>query len=194
MNPIPQVVLQGAHVRLEPLTEAHYPGMKHAADDASIWEFTIALGHRPHFDAWWRQSILGQRDHSRVPFAVISQIDDEILGSTSFLNLALDDDRLEIGNTWYARRYWATQVNPECKLLLLAFAFEELSARRVEFCVDAINQRSRAAVAKLGAVQEGILRSHRLTQTGRIRDTVYYSILKNEWPAAKERLVGRLTG
>ncbi len=192
MTPITSPMLAGKHIRLEILARQHYAALKQAADDERLWQFTVARAFGPYFDAWWEDAQAAERAGTRIPFAVITQHDDAPIGSTSYLNVALADRRLEIGHTWYAHRYWASAVNPECKLLMMKHAFEALEIRRVEFCVDAINERSRAAVTKLGAVQEGILRSHRITQTGRIRDTVYYSVLDTEWPAAKERLAKRL--
>jgi N-acetyltransferase len=192
MARIEPVTLHGTHVRLETLAERHKPELHRAADDPQLWEFTVARGFGPYFERWWLDAIEGLGNGNRLPFVVVDQRDGEVIGCSSYLNVALHEKRLEIGSTWYVQRWWASNVNPECKLLMMTHAFEQLGIRRVEFCVDAINVRSRAAVSKLGAVQEGILRSHRFTETGRIRDTVYFSILEGEWPGVRERLVKRL--
>jgi RimJ/RimL family protein N-acetyltransferase len=192
METLTPVILHGTRIRLEPLGADHFEGMRRAADAEPIWRFTTMLGHGEHFPNWWQAALTGFQQGARIPYAVLHSQSAEILGSTSFLHLALTDGSLEIGHTWYSPNQWASHVNPECKLLLMTYAFETLGLRRVEYCVDAINLRSRAAVTKLGAVQEGILRSHRVTQTGRIRDTVYFSILENEWPEVKRRLQARL--
>ncbi len=192
MARIAPITLQGHRFRLEPLADHNKEGLRNAADDPALWEFTVARGFGPHFDRCWADALDGMNKCHRLPFVVVDRRDGAILGSSSYLNIALPEKRLEIGSTWYIRRLWATDVNPECKLLLMTYAFETLGIRRVEFCVDAINTRSRAAVTKLGVVQEGILRSHRFTEAGRIRDTVYFSVLEGEWPAVKAGLLRRL--
>ena len=106
----------------------------------------------------------------------------------------LQHRRVEIGSTWYTPEVWRTQVNPECKLLLLAHAFDVLGVNRVSLCTDVRNSRSQAAIEKLGAVKEGIMRSHMITQGGRIRDSVLYSIVSDDWPQVKARLIARLAG
>ncbi|MFO0814389.1 MAG: GNAT family protein [Gemmatales bacterium] len=185
-------ILPGKHIRLEPLRAEHRSGMQAAANDPKLWEVTVTRGYGEFFDGWWEAAERGQAAGTSVPYAVIHQTSGEVIGSTSYLNLALADDRLEIGSTWYARTYHGTAVNPESKLLLMRQAFEVMGIKRVEFCVDAINSHSRAAVTKLGATQEGILRSHRWTQTRRRRDTVIFSVLDTEWAEVKRGLEGRL--
>lgn len=192
MDRIEPIALEGVHVRLEPLAEPHKEGLRTAADDPKLWEFTVSRGFGPYFERWWQEAVEGTSTGNRLAFVVIDRGDESIIGSSSYLNVALHEKRLEIGSTWYVQRLWATVVNPECKLLMMTHAFERLGIRRVEFCVDAINTRSRAAVTKLGAVKEGILRSHRFTETGRIRSTVYFSVLEDEWPGVKEGLRKRL--
>jgi RimJ/RimL family protein N-acetyltransferase len=192
MARIEPVVLEGHHLQLEPLAARHHDELRAAADDPRLWEFTVARGFGPHFDRWWNDALEGLEKGHRLPFVVIDR-DGAVIGSSSYLNVALHEKRLEIGSTWYVHRLWATAVNPACKLLMMTHAFEVLRIRRVEFCVDAINTRSRAAVRKLGAVEEGILRAHRFTETGRIRSTVYYSVLEDEWPGVKAGLARRLT-
>ena len=192
MKSLPTSSLHGKHVRLEPLRPDHRAGMQLAANDPALWQVTVTRGHGEFFPAWWEATMSGMSVGASLPYAVIHQASEVIIGSTSYLNIALVDDRLEIGSTWYAKAYQGTTVNPECKLLLMTQAFEEMEMKRVEFCVDAINTHSRAAVAKLGAHQDGILRSHRWTQTGRRRDTVVFSVLDNEWAMVKQGLESRL--
>ncbi len=119
--------------------------------------------------------------------------DHALVGSTSYLDVVLRHRRVEIGSTWYVPEVWNTFVNTECKLLLLTHAFEVLGMNRVAFCTDVRNERSQAAIAKLGAVREGVLRSHMITQGGRIRDSVLFSITASDWPQVKENLTLRLT-
>jgi RimJ/RimL family protein N-acetyltransferase len=181
--------LAGRHVRLEPLVEAHREPLRIAADDERIWRHTITVARGPGFDEWFNEALAAGH---RVPFAVRRLADDSLIGSTSYLDVVLKHKRLEIGSTWYRPECWATPVNPECKLLLLAHAFDVLGVNRVAFVTDRENERSRAAITKLGAVQEGVLRSHMVVQAGRIRDTVVFSITASEWPAVRERLRARL--
>lgn len=194
MKTLDPVILSGTTVRLEPFRANHRYGVQQAANDPRLWEVTVVRAYGEHFDSWWNDAMHGMLQETRLPFAVISQVDGSIIGSTSYLNIALKDQRLEIGSTFYAHDCWGSKVNPECKLLLMTYAFETLGIRRVEYCVDAINVRSRAAVTKLGAVQEGILRCHRNTWSGRRRDTVMFSVIETEWPGVKRGLEVRVNG
>jgi len=187
-------ILTGPSVRLEPLRDDLRHGVQKAANDSRLWEVTVVRAYGEYFDAWWNDALLGLMQGSRMPYAVITQANNAVIGSTSYLSIAMNEQRLEIGSTFYAHNQWGTTVNPECKLLLMTYAFETLGIRRVEFCVDAINARSRAAVTKLGAVQEGILRCHRNTWSGRRRDTVMFSVIDTEWPSVKRGLEERVRG
>jgi len=192
MKTLDPVIFSGTTVRLEPFREEHRAGVQQAANDTRLWERTVVRAYGEYFDSWWNDTLLGMKQGTRMPYAVISQGDGSVIGSTSYLNIALQEQRLEIGSTFYAYDRWGSKVNPECKLLLMTHAFETLGIRRVEYCVDAINVRSRVAVTKLGAVQEGILRCHRNTWSGRRRDTVMFSVIDTEWPGVKRGLEERL--
>jgi RimJ/RimL family protein N-acetyltransferase len=146
----------------------------------------------PEFDRWFDDALAQQSLGRQVPFAVRCRADQVVVGSTSYLDPVPRHLRVEIGSTWYTPAVWGTQVNPECKLLLLTHAFDVLGMNRVSLCTDAHNARSQAAIEKLGAMKEGVLRSHMVTQGGRIRDSVLYSIVIKEWPPVKARLVARL--
>ena len=187
------VVLEGAHVRLEPLAPGHLDALSAVGLDEELWRWTIARATtRPEMQAWLDAALAAQAAGTQVPFALVERSADRLVGSTSYLNIAVADGRLEIGSTWVARPWQRTAVNTEAKLLLLRQAFEVLGYERVEFKTDALNAQSRAALRRLGAIQEGILRRHMRTSTGRLRDTVYFSILKAEWPAVRATLEGRL--
>lgn len=181
--------LTGRHVRLEPLTEAHREGLRSAADDPRLWEHTITDGRGPAFDGWFVEALT---QPARLPFAVRRLCDDALIGSTSYLDVNERHRRVEVGSTWYYPDHWATTINPECKLLLLQHAFEVFGVNRVALVTDARNARSRAAIAKLGAAQEGILRAHMVVQGGRVRDTVVFSILAADWPDVRAGLRARL--
>ncbi|WP_334161731.1 GNAT family N-acetyltransferase [Phenylobacterium sp.] len=189
MNLEPKV-LEDRFVRLEPLTEAHKPGLREACDaDPDTWNrlypFSMA---GEHFDPAWDR-MFATPAPGCLNFAVLAE--GGCRGMTCYLGIDGANQILEIGATYYHPTLRGGPVNPAAKRLLLAHAFAS-GARRVQFKVDAINARSRAAVLKLGAVQEGILRQDRLTWTGRIRDTVIFSILDSEWPAVRARLDERL--
>lgn len=127
-----------------------------------------------------------------VPFAVVHRESGRAVGWTTYMDIDVADERLEIGSTWYGRAYWRTAVNTDTKLLLLTHAFEELGMGRVQLKTDHLNERSQAAIARLGARREGVLRRHRRRHDGSWRDTVYFSLLADEWPEARARLRARL--
>ena len=190
--PLDVPALAGRRVRLEPLAESHREPLRAAADDERIWRHTITVARGPGFDEWFDEALRLHAAGSRVPFAVRGLADGELIGSTSYLDVALRHRRVEIGSTWYRPELWGTAVNPECKLLLLTHAFDVLGVNRVALVTDRTNERSRAAIARLGAVQEGILRAHMVVQGGRVRDSVVFGITAAEWPAVRERLMARV--
>ena len=177
-------------VALEPIEERHREALRAATNaDPDIWPLYPYSMVDPHFDAFWTGLRARQASGVAMPFAV--RRDGECIGISCYLNIDAAQDSLEIGGTYYRPDTRGGVVNPAAKLLLLGHAFAS-GARRVSFKVDAINARSRAAVLKLGAVQEGILRQDRVTWTGRVRDTVVFSVLRDEWPAAEAGLLERL--
>ena len=183
-------VLENRFVRLEPMAEAHREDLRAACDaDLATWTdlYPYSLAGE-HFDAGWAR-FYAEPGADRMNYAVT--VGGRRLGVSSYLTVDPANGSLEIGGTYYHPDFRGGPVNPAAKRLMMAHAFES-GARRVQYKVDAINARSRAAVLKLGAVQEGILRRDRVTWTGRIRDTVVFSILAEEWPAVRERLDARL--
>jgi N-acetyltransferase len=184
-------LLAGRHVRLEPLAEHHREELRPPAQDERLWEtgLTSAFGER--FDGWFDAALADRRAGRRRPYAVRLP-DGRAVGSTSYLDVAPAHRRVEIGATWYHPSVWRTAVNPECKLLLLTHAFDVLGVNRVALVTDALNVRSQGAIAKLGAVREGVLRRDRVTWSGRVRDSVVFSILSDEWPSVREGLTRRL--
>ncbi|HEX4607637.1 MAG TPA: GNAT family protein [Urbifossiella sp.] len=184
--------LVGHDIVLEPLAEGHRGPLRAAAADARIWECTLTRGDGAAFDPWFDTALADRAAGRRLPFAVRRADDGRWVGSTSYLDIAPAHRRLEIGSTWYHPGVWGTAVNPGCKLLLLAHAFEAVGVNRVAFITDALNPRSQAAIAKLGAVREGVLRAHMLSQGGRVRDTVVFSIVVAEWPSVRAGLLARL--
>src|SRR5262245_16051286 len=183
--PLTLPALTGKWVRLEPLTESHREPLRRAADDERIWAHTLTAANGPLFDAWFNTTVTEHEGGSRFAFTVRLPDNDRIVGSTSYLDIHLHHKRIEIGSTWYAPDVWATAVNPECKLLLLSHAFDVVGVNRVALITDLLNTRSQAAIAKLGAVREGVLRSHMLSRGGRVRDSVVFSIVAAAWPAVR---------
>ena len=188
------VTLRGAHVRLEPLTLEHVPGLAAVGLDPELWRWVPTLVATPEeMRQYVEQALEEQAKGSALPFAIIHQASGAVIGSTRYGNIDRGNRRVEIGWTWVARAHQRSAANTEAKLLLLTHAFETLGAFRVELKTDALNAQSRAAILRLGAQEEGILRRHVLVpRTGRVRDTVYYSILDHEWPDVKARLQARL--
>jgi RimJ/RimL family protein N-acetyltransferase len=185
-------VLENRYVRLEPIAEIHREDLRAACDaDPATWTdlYPYSLAGE-HFDAGWAR-FYADPAADRLNYAVT--VGGRCLGVSSYLTIDPANGSLEIGGTYYHPQVRGGPVNPASKLLMMAHAFES-GARRVQYKVDAINARSRAAVLKLGATEEGILRRDRVTWTGRIRDTVVFSVLAEEWPAVRERLDARLAG
>jgi len=180
--------LIGDFISLEPVEERHCADLRTAASDPAIWEFLPVIGCTD-FEHWWELTV---SEPNRIAFVVRRLADNAIVGSTSYLMDAPAHARVEIGWTWYVLAAQGTVINPEAKLLLLQNAFEEADYNHVEFKTDSRNKRSDTAIRKLGAKEEGILRQHMWMPKGYWRDSVTYSILKNEWPEVKKRLLNRL--
>jgi RimJ/RimL family protein N-acetyltransferase len=190
---IAPVRLAGYGIALEPLEARHLPGLALAAADPRIWRhMTSDLRAEGALDAWLAEAQSAQQTGDQLPFAIIRCEDGAVLGSTRYLNIAWAHRRLEIGWTWLTPDVWGGVINPACKLLLMGHAFDTLQAHRVEFRTDALNTHSRAAIAKLGAREEGILRRHMVVAEGRVRDTVQFAVIDTEWPDVKARLAARI--
>jgi N-acetyltransferase len=185
-------ILKGRWVTLEPLAEVHREPLRTAANDHRIWVSTIVRADGDAFDGWFADALAEREAGRRFPFAVRHLVDMTCVGSTSYLDIAPKHRRLEIGATWYRPDTWGTMVNPESKLLLLTHAFEVLGIQRVAFITDVLNEHSQAAIAKLGASREGVLRSHMVSQGGRMRDSVVFSIVASEWPRIRQALQARI--
>jgi N-acetyltransferase len=188
------IVLEGKHVRLEPLSLDHFDALSEVAFDPEIWRWTSERAESvEELRAYVDRALAAQQSGSALPFATVARSIGKPIGSTRFANVDLLSGRLEIGWTWLARDWQRTALNTEAKYLMMKHAFETLGVRRVEFKTDVLNERSRAAIRRLGAREEGILRKHGVTMSGRIRDTVYYSVIDDEWPAVRRRLEEWLT-
>ena len=190
---IEPVTLQGRVVRLEPLALAHVPGLARVGLDPELWRWIpTQVADAAQMQAWVQTALDEQTAGTSLPFAIISQASGEAIGSTRYMNIVPAHRRLEIGSTWLSTAAQRSGANTEAKLLLLTHAFEALKAIRAELKTDALNSRSRAAIARIGGIEEGIFRRHVICASGRVRDTVYFSMLDNEWPAVKARLFSML--
>ncbi len=185
--------LENDAVRMEPAEPAHLQALVSAADDGDIWTYMPFGGTREQFELYFGW-LLGELEAGRwIPHVVFDKQGgaEACVGMSCYLNIAPRDHRVEIGGTWYNPSVHGTKVNPSCKKLLLAHAFA-CGAERVEFKTDARNARSRAALRKLGAVEEGILRHHMLLPDGSYRDSAYFSILRGEWESVESSLSKRI--
>jgi len=191
---IPQpVTLEGLHVRLEPLAQTHHAALCAIGLDPEIWELIPYRVATPEDMTGYIQTALQQQAAgSALPFVTVDVPSGQVIGSTRFMNIDLANRRVEIGATWIARPWRRTAVNTEAKYLMLRHAFETLGCLRVELKTDSLNQRSRDAIRRIGATEEGTLRQHMITWSGRLRDTVYFSILDSEWPRVKRDLEQKL--
>jgi RimJ/RimL family protein N-acetyltransferase len=191
----PATRLEGQIVVLEPLRPEHEEGLYEAAQDTDwTWMFVDAARSREAFRAYFEAALETMRSGMEVPFATLDAATGEPIGSTRFLALRPEHRGLEIGWTWLARPFWSSGANVEAKLLQLEHAFERYGCMRVEFKTDAKNERSRRALAALPAQLEGLFRKHMLVgdERTRLRDSAYYSIVDDDWPAVKSNLLRRL--
>lgn len=181
--------LQGTSVSLEPLEQTHIADIRKAAADGELWKLFFTSVPAPEQTQQWLDTALAMQSQQKaIPFVVREKSGGKIVGSTRFCNIDHQHQRLEIGYTWYSQSVQRSAINTECKLLLLTHAFEVLNCIAVEFRTDWFNRRSQAAIERLGAKRDGVLRNHMILPDGRIRDTVVYSILQNEWPGLKKNL------
>jgi RimJ/RimL family protein N-acetyltransferase len=186
-------VLEGERVRLEPLDARHVPGLLEAAADPATWTWLVGrLDDQAALRAWLDDALRARDAGTEMPFATLDAKTGRVVGSTRYLAIVPAHRRLEIGWTWLAPATWGTGINVEAKLLLLTHAFDELGAMRVELKTDARNERSRAAIVALGAQFEGIFRKHMRMPDGRIRDSAWYAITDDDWPAVRTQLEARL--
>lgn len=184
------VTLTGKHVRLEPMTEAHLPGLAEIGLGQDFWDFMLYGNMNTEEDmANWVRDILARAERGTdLPFVAIHLESGRVAGATRYLNIAPEHRGLEIGGTWYGLEFQRTVVNTECKYMLLKYAFETLGCIRVQFKTDLRNERSQRAIERIGAIKEGVLRNHMILPDGRYRHSVFYSIIDNEWSELKTRL------
>lgn len=184
---VESVTLTGKHIRLEPLNEAHLDGLSAVGFDPSIWRYIPhePIDSREKMAGLIRNLLQKKTTGVELPFAVIHLASGQPIGSTRYMDIHPEHRGLEIGGTWYGTAFQRTAVNTEAKYLLLCHAFETLGCIRVQLKTDLRNERSQKAIARIGAVREGVLRNHIIMSDGYYRDTVFFSILDREWPLVK---------
>lgn len=184
------VVLTGEHVRLEPMREEHVSGLAEIGVGQTFWDFML-YGNIDTIDDmrnWVLDILAREKKGTDLPFAVIHLASGRVAGATRYLNIEPQHRGLEIGGTWYGTEFQRTVVNTECKYLLLGHAFETLDCIRVQLKTDLRNERSQRAIERIGAVKEGVLRNHMILPDGRIRHSVFYSVIDTEWPEVMKKL------
>jgi N-acetyltransferase len=190
---IKPVTLEGTHVRLEPMTLEHIPGLCEVGLEPDLWRWTPMIVCGPDdMRGYVREALRGQDQGVALPFVTVDRSSGTVIGSTRFGTIDHQHMGVEIGWTWLGKRWQRTPLNTEAKYLMLVHAFETLGCIRVALKTDSLNEQSRSAILRLGVREEGILRNHMLTYSGRIRHTVYYSIINSEWPLVKARLEDKL--
>jgi RimJ/RimL family protein N-acetyltransferase len=184
------VILQGNHVRLEPMSEAHAPALAEIGIGQPFWDFMVygKINTVDDMRNWVIDVLSREKKGTDLAFVAIHLASGRVAGATRYLNIMPNDRGLEIGGTWYGPKFQRTAVNTECKYLLLSHAFETLGCIRVQLKTDSRNERSQKAIERIGAVKEGILRNHMILPDGHYRHSVYYSVLDTEWPDVKRRL------
>ncbi|MBI4751149.1 MAG: GNAT family N-acetyltransferase [Acidobacteria bacterium] len=190
---ISPIILEGWYVRLEPLSPAHEELLIAAAGDGELWNSTVTIvPDQTNMAGYIAEALQAQAQGVHLPFVIIRKPSGQVVGSTRFYNIDQNNRGVEIGYTWLAASAQRTSVNTEAKLLLLTHAFEVWRCIRVAFITDVLNHQSRAAIVRLGAREEGILRNHLVMPNGRFRDSVSLSIIESEWPEVKARLEAKL--
>ena len=191
--PIEAVPLDGTNIRLEPMTTAHLDALVDVGLEPELWKFTqVSITNRDEMKAYMDAALEVRANGTGMPYVTILKSENKVIGSTRFANYDRPNRRVEIGWTWLSPRWQRTGANWEAKLLMLTHAFEVLGLNRVEFKTDSLNVKSRTALAGIGAKEEGTLRRHMVVYNGRLRDSVYFSVIRDEWPEVRDRLVERL--
>lgn len=183
------LVLETNKVFLRPLMEEDSDVLFNLAQDEDMWKyFALNLADKSQFKKWLDSTLQDKSVGARIPFTITDKTTNKIPGSMSFLNISYHDLRLEIGSSWLGKDFRGTDVNRHSKFSMMRYAFEELNFERVEFKTDVLNERARNGLRKIGGIEEGVLRSHMTMWNDRRRSSVYYSVLKNEWPQLKQTI------
>lgn len=187
------VTLTGEHVQLVPMSAAHRGPLAEVGLDEELWRWIPDPVHtREEMFAYVDAALAQQASGVSLPFTIVERASGKVIGSTRYANIERAHRRVEIGWTWVAPLWQRTPINTECKYMLMRHAFETLGCIRVELKTDSLNEKSRKAIARIGAREEGVFRNHMITSTGRIRHSVYFSVIDSEWPGVKAQLEAKL--
>jgi N-acetyltransferase len=185
--------LTGKYVKLELMNEKHLNGLYEAGLDEKIWSFMpIKIDNKQDMEYLIKSALQHYKIGNQIPYTIINIENNEIVGSTRLLDIQLENKNAEIGWTWLSPEVWRTRINTECKFLLLQYCFEKLNLLRVQLKTDGRNVQSQNAIKRIGAVKEGTLRKNRIMYDGYVRDSVYFSILAEEWPTVKNNLIEKI--
>jgi N-acetyltransferase len=192
----PDLTLETTKVFLRPVTENDYDDfLRIARQDENMWAyFVLNLANPEHLKKWMNDAIRETKANTRLAFTIIDKPSEQVTGSMSFLNISFYDKKLEIGSSWLGKDFRSTGINKHAKYAMMRYAFEELNFERVEYKTDVLNARARKGLEKIGGIEEGVLRSHMTMWNDRRRTSIYYSVLKNEWPGLKQTIFKELQG
>jgi len=191
----PELILETDRVLLRPISENDFNDLLELAQEQEMWKyFALNLADREHFQKWMDAAFADSFAGTRIPFSIIVKKTGEIAGSMSLMNISYHDLRTEIGSSWLGKDFRGTDINRHAKYAMMRYAFEELNFERVEFKTDVLNERAKQGLRKVGGKEEGVLRSHMTMWHGRRRDSIYFSVIKNEWPSLKQTIFKDIEG
>ena len=191
----PELILETDRVILRPISENDFNDLLELAQEQAMWKyFALNLADREHFQKWMDAAFADSFAGTRIPFSIIVKKTGEIAGSMSLMNISYHDLRTEIGSSWLGKDFRGTDINRHAKYAMMRYAFEELNFERVEFKTDVLNERAKQGLRKVGGKEEGVLRSHMTMWHGRRRDSIYFSVIKNEWPSLKQTIFKDIEG
>ena len=191
----PELILETDRVILRPISENDFNDLLELAQEQEMWKyFALNLADREHFQKWMDAAFADSFAGTRIPFSIIVKKTGEIAGSMSLMNISYHDLRTEIGSSWLGKDFRGTHNNRHAKYAMMRYAFEELNFERVEFKTDVLNERAKQGLRKVGGKEEGVLRSHMTMWHGRRRDSIYFSVIKNEWPSLKQTIFKDIEG
>lgn len=191
----PELVLETNKVLLRPISKNDFDDLRQLALEEEMWKyFPLNLADQKHFEKWMDAAFAERLGGTRIPFTIVKKETAEIAGSMSLMNISYHDLRTEIGSSWLGKNFRSTDINRHSKFAMMRYAFEELNFERVEFKTDVMNERAKQGLRKIGGKEEGILRSHMTMWNNRRRDSIYFSVLKSEWPLLKKSIFKDIDG
>jgi len=189
------LILQTSNVILRPISENDFDDLQALAQEQEMWNyFALNLANKQHFQKWMDTALADKQSRTRLPFTIMVKETGQIAGSMSLMNISYHDLRLEIGNSWLGKNFRSSDMNRQSKYAMMRYSFEELNCERVEFKTDVLNERAKQGLRKIGGKDEGVLRSHMTMWNNRRRDSIYFSVIRNEWFSLKESIFKDIEG